>query len=175
MQTVFIVLGVVVVFAALLELVPDPPAKYRDLDTPAIRGGVELLYVRGLDGGYLQFEADQFPTGFRLYKKIHALGDIELQINIPRETLESVGVDSAASVLKSFGCTIEYGGSQDQGGGALLASCGPDLPHAVAIIEAVLRNILKVDPGTDAIMYAMKIHRSVWAHPGLPEQPEWFI
>lgn len=165
------ILAALVVLVVLLERIGRLPAKYRDLDTGRIRSLVDLLYVRGLDLAFLQFDVrGQVPT-FRVYKRILRQDDVRFILWVPDSTFRMVGEHEYRAFLRSFGCS-ETPNSLDGEATGVCALCGSNRPHMVAVIEGFLKEMLKASPEQDAVAYIRKAHPNVRVHPGLAEPPE---
>ena len=74
-------IGIVVLFILLvLNKLGMRPAKYRDLDTPRLRSLLDVLYVRGLDGGFLHVAVIKSQQFVRVYKCIHRPDVVSLEL-----------------------------------------------------------------------------------------------
>ena len=150
------------------------PAKYRDLDTPRLRSLLELLFVRGQDGGYLHVGLIGSPRFLRVYKYICRPEEVELRAHIPQETYADRGLEPTKEALDAAGFSPSLRNSATGIGSAddLVVNCGPGISRAVVVLEFLLRDLLQLDPERQCIAHIANAHPNPWAHPGFAARPD---
>jgi len=151
-------IGIVVLFILLvLGRLGMRPAKYRDLDTPGLRSLLDLLYVRGLDGGFLHVAVIKSQQFVRVYKCIHRPDVVSLELHIPRSTYQHLEVPTAMDTLNALGAHVFTGQPRGVASGeprdSLVIDCGPGISRALVVLESVLRDVLQLDPERQCVAH----------------------
>ena len=151
-------IGIVVLFILLvLNRLGLRPAKYRDLDTPRLRSLLDLLYVRGVDGGFLHVAVIKSVQFVRVYKCIQQPDVVSLELHIPRSAYQHLEVPTAMDTLNSLGAQLSTGQMRGIASGeprdSLVIDCGPGISRVLVVLESVLRDVLQLDPERQCVAH----------------------
>ena len=148
------------------------PAKYRDLDTPRLRSLLEVLYVRGLDGGFLHVAVIGSQQFIRVYKHIGGPDQVALLAHVPEVTYSALGLDHVTQAIQAYGLPTFLGARAGIGSaGDLIVDCGTKVSRAVVATEFLLRSVLCLDPERECVAHIERAHPNPRAHPGLATRP----
>jgi len=148
------------------------PAKYRDLDTPGLRSLFDLLYVRGLDGGFLHVAVIGSRQFIRVYKHIGGPDQVTLRVHVPQVTYSGLGLDHVTHAMQAYGLpTFLRAGAGIGSPGDLIVDCGTEVSRAVVATEFLLRNVRCLDPERECVAHIERAHPNPRAHPGLATRP----
>jgi hypothetical protein len=171
--TWLIVIGIVITFHLSMQLLSKIPAKYRDLNTPRIKSMLDLLYVRGFDGGYLSISQIQGGEVLRVHKYIVVLDQVTLAVHIPESVSEGVGRETLAATLQPYSIgehnlTVAAHGRV----GDFVIPCGSDVRRTLVISEFLLRGVLQLDPEHECIGSLHECDPNPKGHPGFTVRPK---
>src|SRR2546427_9472304 len=122
---IYVAIGLALVL--ILNRVGMRPAKYRDLDTPCLRSLLALLYVRGLDGGFLHVAVIGSRQFVRVYKHISGPDQVALRAHVPEVTYSALGLDHVTHTIQAYGLpTFLRAGAGSGSAGDLVVDCGTE-------------------------------------------------
>ncbi len=174
MATYVVIAAAIVLVLTAVNRLGSRPAQYRDLDTPGLRSLLELLYVRGLDGGYLHVAVIGSSQFLRVYKYIRGPEEVVLKAHIPQVTYAPLGLERTQETLQAHGFAASIGGPGGAGNtDDLVVGCGPLISRSVVVTEFLLRDLLHLDPERQCVAHIERAHPNPWAHPGFAAAPRF--
>jgi hypothetical protein len=170
--TYIIVAAAVLVLLIAVNKLGMRPARHRDLDTPGLRALLELLYVRGQEGAYLQVAVIDSSQSARVYKHIVRPDDVELSVHIPQATYALVGLEHLKKAFAPYGVPTSLGASNGPATpDDLVVNCGPNISKALVLAEFLFREALHVDLQRQCVAHIQHAHPNPRAHPGFTTTP----